>query len=322
MLNILGLGHAFPETNIDNGVLTALDPGFVPSNLGITGRGTSAPLARLQDDGNRDLWRTHLESGPKTTDLAHAAALLALQRAGLEAHQLGLILGDTSTPLQTTPAEAQRLGKRLDLKVTAYDVTASSTAMLLHAHIVRAWKSDRIPDYLLSVSSNTPTQSIDYRSGIARELFGDGAATAIFSAQRPGKLSVLRSAYSTATRFNQQLVVEKYRHLKVEPNVLADMIVPRTREVISLAQKEGLPRDTLRVVPPQYGPTVDTLVASALDLPAVHVWSNAGCRGNHFGSSEFSCLSERWDTLRSGEDILLISAGGGGAAGYLLLHVN
>ena len=323
MLNILGLGHAFPETIIDAGVLATLDPKFLPAEPGIRERRTTASLTLLMEEGNRDLWRTHRESPTKSTELAHAASILALQRAGLEAHQIGLIIGDTSTPPQTTPAEAQRLGKRLDLKVTAYDIAASSTAMLLHAHTLRAWKPDRIADYVLSISSNTPTQSIDYRQGMARELFGDGAAAAIYSAQRPGKLSIIESAYSTATRHNQQLVVSKYQHMNVEPNFVAEVILPRTREMLALLQKSGtLRREVLRVIPPQFGPAVDASVASALDIPASSVWSRVGTYGNHFGSSELACLSDRWDALQSGDEILIISAGVAGAAGYLRLHVN
>lgn len=323
MLNILGLGHAFPETKIDSGVLTEMDPRFSPSGLGIIERRTSVPLTFLKETKNSDVWRTHVEAPVKPTDLSHQSALIALQRAGLEPHQLGLIIGDTSTPFQTTPAEAQKLGKRLDLKVTAYDITASTTALVLHAHTFRAWKDERLPEYILSISGNTPTQSVDYTSGIARELFGDGGAAVIYSSQRLGKLSVIGSYYATSARENARLTVAKYGTIHLDADFVSSFIVPKTRELITRVQKSGrLNRERLWVVAPHYGPAVDQSVASTLDLPAQRVLSNATRQGNHFGSSEFACLSEHWDALTPGDDVLLLSAGVAGASGYLLLHVN
>ncbi len=323
MLNILGIGHAFPETKIDNGVLTEMDPRFSPSGLGVLERRTSVSLALLKETKNSDVWRSHIEASIKPTDLTHQASLTALHRAGLEPHQLGLIIGDTSTPFQTTPAEAQKLGKRLDLKVTAYDITASTTAMVLHAHTIRAWKKERVPEYVLSISGNTPTQSIDYTSGLARELFGDGAAAVIYSTQRPGKLTVTGSYYSTAARENSRLTIAKYGHIHLDPDFVSGFIIPKIRELIARVQSaERLNRERLWVVAPQYSPAVDQSVASALDLPAQRIWANVTRYGNHLGSSEFSCLSEHWESLTPGDDILLLSAGVAGATGYLLLHVN
>src|SRR5262249_16639695 len=136
------------------------------------------------------------------TELALEAADEALNRAGVARSDIGLIIADTATPRETTPSEAQRLAKRLDLKVPCYDVSSGTGFFPAHAAILDSWKNDRLPEVALCVSTNSPTCAIDYASGDERLYFGDAAAAAVVSKVRPGKLKIRKAFYGAATNLS------------------------------------------------------------------------------------------------------------------------
>src|SRR5690606_212376 len=110
MLHIVGMGHAHPDTEITNELLEDLGTGtnaeWIRHHIGIETRRSVLPLDYIRETKNADPRRA-LEVAQRTpTDLGVAAARMALERAGLAASDIGLVIGNCCTPFETTPAEA------------------------------------------------------------------------------------------------------------------------------------------------------------------------------------------------------------------------
>ncbi|NMC61905.1 MAG: hypothetical protein GYA55_01915, partial [SAR324 cluster bacterium] len=136
MLNIIGIGSAYPDTVIHNEDLlktrgahdfTQLFPGAK-----IKARRSSLPLSYIEETGNTNTFAAQEVALISPTALGVKAAKDALESSGLQVGQLGLILGDTSTPIQTTPGEGQRIAGGLGIKGIAYDLVAASCSLSAH----------------------------------------------------------------------------------------------------------------------------------------------------------------------------------------------
>ena len=114
------------------------------------------------------------------SDLSYEAALMALERSGMQAKDLDLIIVGTSTPDMLFPSTAcivqDRLGAR---NVPAFDLEAGCTGFVYS--LVVAEKFLLSPEYnnILVVGVDICSRIIDYSDRNTCVLFGDGAGAAI-----------------------------------------------------------------------------------------------------------------------------------------------
>ncbi|HMO01630.1 MAG TPA: hypothetical protein PKD37_03145 [Oligoflexia bacterium] len=191
-INILGIGHAFPENLISNELFfdLASSAGNSKESEIFQEERISAEAARrtvldidyLRNTGNRDTWQSVHNMSDTPTNLAERAARMALERANLKPEDIGLVIGDCITPLETTPSEGQRLAGRLGLKVPSFDLSTPFGALALQLEALNMISPAKLPDYVLLVSANTPTTRVNYSRGQADALYlGDAAAAVVCS---------------------------------------------------------------------------------------------------------------------------------------------
>lgn len=321
MLSVLGLGHALPQ-----GRLTTE---FLGASLGLErpayvspGRTVASVLSEsyLSETRNREVERA-LEGGVATpTDLAEQAVMLAMKRAGVSSEELDLILAGGSTPQQTTPSEAQRVGKRLGTKIPAYDLFSSSGDIPLHIHTLRRWKEDRVPSRVLSVSTSCPTQRVFYDSTPYPFLFGDGAAALVLAPNDTGRLAVTDAAYRTEPSQAELFVIELYGHLRFEEEALREWYRKTLTALLSQAlERNGLEASSVVGIGPQLFLDIEHEVFESAGLSSDRIWSNGDAVGCSLGSSPYVVLSERWDDISAGQNLVVLSAGMGLSAGYVVL---
>ena len=103
-----GLGHFHPENEITNAFLEELDIGtnneWIMERVGIESRRTALPLDYIRETRNVDV-RAACEAAEYTLAQTGAkAAELALQRAGIDKSQIGLVIaGSVSYTHLTLP---------------------------------------------------------------------------------------------------------------------------------------------------------------------------------------------------------------------------
>jgi len=328
VLNVLGFGSFHPDHRITSeflkGLFTRINSGPNSSIERVQSRCSVLPPAYIQDTSNIDTRMALKAAEANPSDLSYQAALEAIKRAGIKPKDIGLIIADTSTPHQTTPSEAQRVGQMLELKGPMFDVVDSSgVALPLHIHTLNSWREEALPDYILCLSSNTPTTYVDYsKAGIEAAVLGDGAGAVVLSPRKSGKLKVKESFYSSASVDNGDfLVLELFKHIVLYENSIREQLAHRTG--LMLKELTGKVKDVskLKVIGTQFDGGILEDECLKYGIPAENNWHDLESRGSSIGADAFCALAERWEQLESGQEVAVVLSGLGRGFGYVLLTV-
>ncbi len=325
---ILGVGSAYPEQVVSNDELVALglslngDEQRLSARCGIRSRRVSLPLAYVAQTRNCDVVAARNNATIAPSALAFQAVGKALSRAGISLEQVGLILADTATPDQTCPSEAQRIGGILGVtKVPTYDVVSGSGALVHYLEMISQWKPERVPDYVLCVSTNTPSQHVSFSSpALPAYVCGDAAAAVVISPRHRGKLRVIqsrlqrRSGYKTAVTIGQ--------HVEIDAALLPsgeELTAEISQGVRQLVEQQDLNVATSFFVGPQLFAAEVSSVAAALGFSEPRVVATARDNGYSFGAATGCAIDAIWDVVREGESIAVLNGGDGLWSGSLLL---
>ncbi len=327
MLHILGMGYAYPSSQIDNALIhecnKGLDLAWLNSKLGISSRASVLPLDFIRSSGNVDHKKAVSVALESPSNLSIGAAQMALEQANIRPEQLGLIIAECSTPLETTPFESQRVGKRLNVKIPAFDIYSASGAMALHLDVLRHWHSENIPDYVLCVSSNTPTQRVNYTKGIEAAYFGDAAAAMLVSTRMAGKFEVLSSQFASNPLGPEFLSIEMYGDINLNQKVLERELVEQLIAVYENAHQDvALPKGGFKLVVNHPDPGVCLKVCEKLGVPANNLIDVCFKRGYSLGSSAMCALAENWNKFAAGDKVLVMQCAGNLGHGYVYLEVK
>ena len=126
MTYLHGIGHFHPENRIDNAFLESLDIGtddaWIMERVGIRCRRTVLPLEYIRATRNRAPSEARARSLHSNAQTGAIAARMALQRAGIEASRIGMVIAGGCSPEYTAPAEACRVAAELGIRAPALDV--------------------------------------------------------------------------------------------------------------------------------------------------------------------------------------------------------
>jgi 3-oxoacyl-[acyl-carrier-protein] synthase-3 len=241
--------------------------------------------------------------GETTSTLAIAAARRALEAAGLEGKDIGLIVLATTTPDQTFPATATIVQDALGANGgIAFDVAAVCSGFLYGLGIADSMLRTGMASRALVIGAETMTRLLDWEDRATCVLFGDGAGAIVLEAREvdedgPG---VLATHLHADGAHNELLYVdggpsttqsvghlrmkgrEVFRHAVVNladvlSNILAecglsaadlDWVVPHQanqRILDATARKLGLPPEKVVVTVDRHANTSAASVPLALD---------------------------------------------------------
>lgn len=212
MLFVLGAGSFAPGEQLTDELLREL--GVSPDGPVNLQRPSTLNLELLRASRNSDLLQTVKAASPSCTDMGEQAARQAVERAGLTVDQIGLVIGDCATPVEVTPSEGQRIAGRLGLKVPAYDIYTTQGICPAHLSILSTWRKERLPRYTLCVSTNAPTQRIDYSHGSEGWMFADGASACVVSAEDMRGLELVWSRFSVDTARTSTFELDTLGHIR------------------------------------------------------------------------------------------------------------
>jgi 3-oxoacyl-[acyl-carrier-protein] synthase III len=281
----------------------------------ITGTGSALPERRVsnadltQQVDTTDEWiveRTgirfrHIAAAEETTaTLGTLAAKRALEAAGLDPDEIGLIVLATATPDQTFPASATKIQAALGIKdCVAFDVAAVCSGFLYALSVADSMLRTGTAQKALVIGSETFSRILDWEDRTTCVLFGDGAGAVVLEAQE-GERGILTTRLHADGRHNGLLYVdggpsttqtvgklrmkgsEVFRHAvtnlaNVMNEVLTqaglsaeqiDWLVPHqanARILDATARKLGLPREKVVITVDQHANTSAASVPLALD---------------------------------------------------------
>lgn len=167
-IRIIATGKALPKRHVSNADLSQIvdtNDEWIRSRTGIEGR--------YQCDVTEESCIT----------LAVAAAKNALEKAQMDANEIGLIIVATSSADYTLPSVACMVQKELGLdeEVMSFDLSAACTGFLYGMGVARGLLHSLTKPYALVIGSEQLSRIIDYTDRGTCILFGDGAGAAIFT---------------------------------------------------------------------------------------------------------------------------------------------
>lgn len=174
---ITGTGSYVPERVVTNAELSAIlgedIDEFVSNMLGIRERRFCAP-------------------DESTADLAAAAAMRALESAGVEADNVNLLIVATDTPEYISPATASVVQARIGAwNAGAFDINSACAGFVTALDV--AWKYIRSDDrynQVLVVGAYAMSKFIDSHDKKTSTIFADGAGAVLLSrSESPGILA-------------------------------------------------------------------------------------------------------------------------------------
>ena len=121
-----------------------------------------------------------------TSDLAVSAAWKALDKAGLKARDIELIIVATVTPDKTFPATAVYVQQKLGApRGIAFDVSAACSGFLYGVNIAHNFIASGQVKHALVIGAEKLSCFLDWNDRATCVLFGDGAGAVVLSGEAP-----------------------------------------------------------------------------------------------------------------------------------------
>ncbi|MCV3738213.1 ketoacyl-ACP synthase III [Rhizobium sp. TRM96647] len=274
--------------------------------------------------------------GETTASLGEAAAREALDRAGLTAADIDLIIVATSTPDNTFPATAVNIQNRLGMHHGyAFDLQAVCSGFVYGMATADAYIRGGLARRVLVIGAETFSRILDWTDRTTCVLFGDGAGAIVLEAQE-GEGTVADRGVLTAQLRSDGAHLDKLYvdggpsttgtvgHLRMEGREVFKHAVGMITDVIVAAfDATGLSIEDLDwLVPHQANRRIIDGSAKKLGIPPEKVVVTVDLHGNTSAASiPLALASAAADgRINKGDLVLLEAMGGGFTWGAVLLR--
>lgn len=317
---VLGCGSYLPEKTLTNAQLSEIvdtSDDWIVQRTGIRERHIAA-------------------DGELTSDLATAAAKLALADAGLSIGEIDMIIVATATPDDTFPATAVTVQRKLGMEHgAAFDMQAVCSGFVFALSTADAFIRASQAKRILVIGAETFSRILDWTDRTTCVLFGDGAGAVILGASvQDGTREdrgVLTTHLRSDGRHREKLYVDggpsstgTVGHLRMEGREVFKHAVGMITDVIEDAfRATGYgAEDVDWFVPHQANLRIIDGSARKLGIESDKVVRTVALHGNTSAASIPLALSVARDDgrIKRGDLILLEAMGGGFTWGSVLLR--
>ncbi|MCG8380620.1 MAG: ketoacyl-ACP synthase III [Gammaproteobacteria bacterium] len=316
----------------------------------ITGTGSCLPdncvtnkdLEKIVDTS--DVWireRTGIEQryiapkGVNTCDLAHGAAIHAMESAGVTTRDIDLIIVATTTADRVFPSTACLLQSRLDIHgCPAFDVQAVCTGFIYALDVADKFIRSGTSKCALIVGAETFSRILNWEDRTTCVLFGDGAGAVVLQAnEEPGIYSSHLHADGDYVDYlhvpcgvsnNYQAIIDGTAYVEMKGSEVFKMAVRMMGAVVdeALEANDMVRSDIDWLIPHQANIRILSATAKKLDLPMERVVATVAQHGNTSAASIPLALDTavRDGRVQPGQTLLLEGFGGGFTWGAVLLR--
>lgn len=299
-LHIVGMGHYAPEhvvTNDDLSKIVDTNDEWISSRTGIR--------------------RRHFITEEKNQDMAIAAAKMAIEDAGIDKSEIGVVIVATIRPDHMTPSVACMVQKELEFPqdIPCFDINAACSGFMYGVQIARGMLLQSDKKYGVVIGSETLSKILDMNDRSTCILFGDGAGAAVV------ELSDTHRYFSILGAKGDDVVLEcsnedlKPRHVSMlgsEVFKFAVSTVPKT--VMQLLEKAGVTADDIDLyVCHQANKRIIESVAKKCKQSMDKFYINLDEYGNTSSASIPIALSEmnQKGMIKPGMKLICVGFGGG-----------
>lgn len=320
---ILGMGHAYPERILDNKELEQMvdtSHEWIVERTGILER-------RIADKHT------------KSSDLSFIAAEMALERSGITAEQLDLIIVGTASPDMPFPSTACIIQDRLGaVNAGAFDLEAGCTGFVYSLTVAEKFLLTPAYRYVLVVGVDLCSKFTDYTDRNTCVIFGDGAGAAVLGkgdsgpgiidsylgAEGSGGKHLYMPAGGSAMPASHETVDQRLHYIKMDGNEIfrfATKIMVKISE--RLLSSSGLEyKDVDLLIPHQANIRIIRTAMKRMNIPVEKTVINV----QQFGNMSAACIpvglsmADQEGRLKPGDLVLMVAFGAGLTYGGVLLR--
>jgi len=271
-------------------------------------------------------WRHIAGEGETTSSLATEAARKALEAAGVDASQVGLIVLATATPDQTFPASATLVQANLGINdCVAFDIAAVCSGFLYALSVAESMLRGGTADVAVVIGAETFSRILDWEDRGTCVLFGDGAGAMVLKAEdlpEGDSRGILSVCLHADGRHNQLLYVDggpsttqTVGKLRMKgPEVFKHAVTNLSRVLEETLAKAGLPASEVDwVVPHQANRRILDATAKKLGLDPSKVIVTVDEHANTSAASVPLAydVAVRDGRIKPGDLVVLEAMGGG-----------
>ena len=308
---ITAVGHYLPEYRLTNQELEKMvdtDDKWIQERTGIVER-------RIMKEG-------------ATSDMAAHAVNELLERRGIKADEIDLLICATVTPDHVFPASATIIAHRVGaVNAWGFDVEAACSGFLYSVNVGTKFIETGTHKKVVVVGADKMSSIVDYTDRNTCVLFGDGAAAILLEPNTEG-LGILDSslhmdgsgkkhlhqvAGGSAKPASLETVQNREHYIYQEGRHVFKFAVTKMADVVqSVMERNGLSGDDIAyLVPHQANKRIIDACAKRMDISSEKVMLNIQRYGNTTGATIPLCLYEWQDKLKKGDNLILAAVGGG-----------
>lgn len=267
----------------------------------------------------------------KASDLGTKAALLAIQRAGLEVKDIDAIITASLSPdYFTMPSTASQIAINLGLKnITAFDISAACAGFIYLLQIAKSLIESGAKKNVLIIGAEKTSSVMDYTDRSICILFGDGAGAGVVSVDEQNPIIDVHTGSNG--EFAELLKIERAENsslslplmMKMKGNEVFKVAVQTLQNsVIEILAKNRISPDEIDLfIPHQANLRIIKSVQERLNLPDSKCVLTIHKYGNTSSASIPMAMNEAYEQkrLKKGDLLLLDAFGGGFVWGSALL---
>jgi 3-oxoacyl-[acyl-carrier-protein] synthase III len=296
---IASIGSALPPRAVANETIAerlGVDATWIASRTGVHERRVAAPDLTL-------------------VDLATDAGATALDRAGVAADEVDLVLLATFTNDRLLPNAAPLVASRLGAQPAgAVDLGAACTGFISGLQLAAGAVESGRAGMVLVIGADLVTRVTDYDDRRTAGLFGDGAGAVVVAPGAPAALGPFR-LHSDAADAENITATHDERKVRMDGRATFRQAVARMSEVtLEVCDEAGLSLDEIDLfVYHQANSRILTAVGERLGLDRDRVIDSIALRGNTSAATIPIALDEalRDGLVAAGSRILLGAFGAG-----------
>jgi len=315
MLYLHGVGHVHPSAEISNAFLEELDigvdPAWIIERTGIRSRRTVLDLDYIRATRNSDTRAAHEACELSNADLMALAGRMALERAGVTADRIGMVIGGGSVPDHVTPAEACQAAERLEIAAPCLDLRSACTSFGASLYLLSLMDAERMPEFVLLVMAETVTRSVDYNDRRSSVLWGDGAVAAVVSLRVPAPVIIDQCSLVSDPRGHAKVVVPWAGYFAQEGATVQTFAIKKTSRVLHEIQAQCLDPARLHFIGHQANGLMLESVCRRCDIPPERHHANVYDFGNTATAGSPAVLSAEWERFGAGDQVALVGVGAG-----------
>lgn len=327
MLYVHGVGHFHPENVIDNAFLEQLDIGTTDSwileRVGIRSRRTVLSLDYIRHTRNRDPRAAGEASLHSNAQTGADAARMALQRAGLQAADIGLVIAGGCSPQWSIPAEACTIAAELGVDAYAYDVLSGCSTFAAHLHHLANTRPETLPDYVLIVQAENNTRTIDYNDRNSAVLWGDASTAAVLSGRHFARAQVRQTHMRSDPAGWNRVRIPVAGHFAQDGRAVQGFAIRRGTEAVQALRRGA---SDAAGTPFFVGHQANLLVLEGIcrraEIDAQQHLYNVDGFGNCGAAGAPSVVSQRWQEFAEGDQVAVAVVGAGLTWGGALIEFS